>query len=481
MSLMKKGPTKREINFNIFNYGNSLFFTQENDNKEEEIDFGKKDSGSTAFSSKNNIFYQEDDCNKGEGNLDELGINEDNILPAKLLKDDEEENAFDENNDNKNEDEEENPLEAQLRSQEENPEKLMLLTNLLTLAKEQGTCRYLQQRIEEEPELGTCYFYPTIISHINDLIIHPFGNYLIQKVIKYLSENQKTEVLSIAEPYFLVICVNFYGTRVIQKLIEEIHTETLMTNLIRIINHSFTALITDINGTHIIMKLLSIKSASITNSLCDSINSNLIEIAMNKHGCCVIQKIIENNSSLFEPIIMNIIKNCTALITHQYGNYVVQYVLQLNNQHYSIQIINRLVPNFAFLAKQKYSSTVIEKCFELCDNQSRRVLYQTIANPQMMKHLLLDKYGNYVTQKALECSDDITKRYLLTMIAPMLFELNKLNFGKQLYNKLCFKYPLLQEITFLISNTQQQRVQMQQHQYQYLQQQQILKFNQINK
>lgn len=432
----------------------------------------KKASGSTAFSSRNNIFYQGNDSDKGEGLVYEPDLNDEANLPATLLKDDDDDD--DEEEEEEEDEDEENPLEAQLKSQKENPEKLILLTNLVTLAKEQGTCLYLQQKIEEDPDLGTNYFYPTIISHINDLIIHPFGNYLIQKIIVYLSETQKAEILSLIEPYFFIISVNFYGTRVIQKFIEAIQTERLMTNLIRIIKNSFTALISDVNGSHIIMKLLSLKSQSITSSLFDSINSNLIEISMNKHGCCVIQKIIENNSNLAEKIIMNIIKNIIALISHQYGNYTVQYVLQLKNPIYSMQIINQLIPNFAFLSKQKYSSTVIEKCFELCDNQIKRVLYQTIANQNMIRHLLLDKFGNYVIQKALECGDDMTKRYLLTMIAPLLSELKKLNFGKQLCNKLYFKYPLLEKIVFFIDNTQKQQ---QQQQKQQQQQQKVFKFN----
>lgn len=438
--------TKSLLNYNLFDNGNTLFIekNKEENKEDEDVDFWRNGSGSTLFSSKKKINYEEFPLESNKSKSFFYDQNDELNLPSSLLDIEDEEDL----------DNEENPLEAQLKAQKENPENLMMLTNVISLAKEQSSCRYLQKKIEENPELGCSYFYPTIISHLNDLIIHPFGNYLIQKIFKYISEAQRTEILHIIEPNLLIISVNFYGTRVIQKFIETIQTETLMTQLLKVVKLPFISLLNDINGSHIIMKLLSLKEPYIMNSLYESLNSNLLEISMNKHGCCAIQKIIENNGSLSKNIIENIIKNCIALITHQYGNYTVQYVLQLKNQMYSMQIITQIIPNLSFLAKQKYSSTVIEKCFNLCDDMTKRAIYLALFNRQIFKELLLDKFGNYVIQKALDCSDEITKQYFLSMIAPLLPELKRLNFGKQLCNKLCMKYPILMGISPSIMNFQ---------------------------
>jgi hypothetical protein len=213
-------------------------------------------------------------------------------------------------------------------------------------------------------------------------------------------------------------------------------------------------MLNDINASHIIIKLLDLKEMYITNAIYEMINTNLLQVSMNKHGCCEIQKILEKDTSAYaESIINNIINNSLQLITHQYGNYTIQYILHLRNPVYTFRLIRFLVPSFMQLCLQKYSSTVIEKCFELCDEGTRNILYQFIANQSIMKALICDKFGNYVIQKAIDVADPGTMRiYLLTIIAPMMNEIKKENFGRQLYTKLCTKYPSFQE---MINNCKQ--------------------------
>ena len=65
-------------------------------------------------------------------------------------------------------------------------ENKKLLKHLISLAKEQSTCRYLQQKIDSEHRLANEYFFSTILSSIQELIVNQFGNYLIQKIIPFL-------------------------------------------------------------------------------------------------------------------------------------------------------------------------------------------------------------------------------------------------------------------------------------------------------
>ena len=344
---------------------------------------------------------------------------------------------------------------SQDRSSLETEENKMLLNNLISLAKEQSSCRYLQQKINNEPRLASQMFYHKIIANINDLIVHPFGNYLIQNFLTHITDSNINEILLLLSHNFFFVASNFYGTRVIQKMIECIKTTyPTTTNLLNLIKKDFPQMLNDINASHIIIKLLDLKEMYITNAIYEMINTNLLQVSMNKHGCCEIQKILEKDTSAYaESIINNIINNSLQLITHQYGNYTIQYILQLRNPVYTFRLIRFLVPSFMQLCLQKYSSTVIEKCFELCDEGTRNILYQFIANQSIMKALICDKFGNYVIQKAIDVADPGTMRiYLLTIIAPMMNEIKKENFGRQLYTKLCTKYPSFQE---MINNCKQ--------------------------
>ena len=83
---------------------------------------------------------------------------------------------------------------------------------------------------------------------------------------------------------------------------------------------------------------------------------------MHKNGCCSIQKCIElATPSNQREFIKNITQNCHILITDPYGNYLVQFVLDMKNFEDNKYIIKRFSNDIAFYCKQKYSSNVVEK------------------------------------------------------------------------------------------------------------------------
>ena len=327
-----------------------------------------------------------------------------------------------------------------------NSNQTHLLSNLLVLAKEQTSCRYLQQAIDKNPKLGTVYLYPVIIKNITELITNQFGNYLIQKLFGYISQNQFSDILNAIVPDFVLISTNFYGTRVLQRMIDCINSQYQMLSFLKIISNHISDLLNDINASHIINKLLSLRQFYITSSIYEMINQNFLTIALHKHGCCSIQKILENDLIFTEGIISNILTNAITLITHQYGNYIIQFLIQTKHQLISFRLIVILLPHFSKLAKMKYSSTVLEKCFEYCNEQSKSFLYNVLYNKGVVKSLIFDKFGNYVVQKAIDSAKDEKIRfYLLRLIAPMINDVKKENFGKQMCMKLCSKYPQFQE------------------------------------
>ena len=56
-----------------------------------------------------------------------------------------------------------------------------------------------------------------------------------------------------------------------------------------------------------------------------------------------------------------------------FGNYVVQYVLELDIADASMAVMNNLFGHYADLAQQKFSSNVVEKCLKLGGSQLNEV------------------------------------------------------------------------------------------------------------
>ena len=327
-------------------------------------------------------------------------------------------------------------------------EILSIYNNFVDLAKEQFSCREIQNKITNNPKIINI-LYPKLFENINELIIDPFGNYLIQSFLPYLTETQTYDLLNEISNDLNKICIDSHGTRVIQKLIDcNINSQNIILSLLNFIKPIFANLINDINACHIIKKILAINQIYFTFYIYELIKYNFFQIATHKHGCCAIQYIIANGDNhLTEMLIKYIIQNSSKLICHQYGNYLIVFLLKLKNEFYTHQILKVIVLYFYEFATQKYSSTVLEKCFELCDENSKTILYQCLCNNDMLKKIILDQYGNFVIQKAIKMSNNNNIRnYLFQLIVPLISVIKKSKYGNQVYTKLCMEFPKLKNI-----------------------------------
>jgi hypothetical protein len=90
---------------------------------------------------------------------------------------------------------------------------------------------------------------------------------------------------------------------------------------------------------------------------------------------------------------------------------------------------------------QKYSSNIIEKCMDCCDEDTKELIVEKYYNINIIENLLFDMYGNYVLQKIISLSKEpFTSKYL-SIIGPLMKKLKLYSFGQKLYNKLLSSFP----------------------------------------
>ena len=318
-----------------------------------------------------------------------------------------------------------------------------LAHNIFPLAKDQAGCRFLQKKIDDEPEIATSYFYPAILPYILPLVRDPFGNYLIQKLCITLNPDQIIHLLSIISHNILDIGSNSHGTRVIQNFINYLSTPELINYFIQIIKPYIIPLLKELNGTHIIQKF-NTDYPSYAHIIHAIIIENCESLAMHRHGCCVLQKYLDTkDEELKSRLIQSLIDKCLILIVDQFGNYVIQSILLLKDISSANQIAEKLKDNVAYFSKHKYSSNVVEKCFDYCDDNARKKLIDCLSNKETVTDLILDEHGNYVIQKVLACADLKTQNEMLKYITPVINQLKTLNFGERIINRLVLTYPQL--------------------------------------
>lgn len=169
------------------------------------------------------------------------------------------------------------------------------------LATDQFGCRFLQKKLDSSTKYEAVrdLMYQGIQPFFLELILDPFGNYLIQKLCDYLTLDQKTTLIQDIYPNVFQISINQYGTRSLQKIIDTVDNESQIDMLIKGFSQQFTSieqvvtLINDLNGNHVIQKCIFKFPPTKFDFIIDAIveQDNIIKISTHKHGCCVLQKL----------------------------------------------------------------------------------------------------------------------------------------------------------------------------------------------
>lgn len=130
-------------------------------------------------------------------------------------------------------------------------------------------------------------------------------------------------------------------------------------------------------------------------------------------------------------MLSTIISNALILSQDPFGNYVVQYVFELEGSWARTEVLNQLEGYYRYLSMQKYSSNVVEKCLKYAgEEQFARIIQEFMDHPQL-DQMMLDPYANYVIQTALNHSKGALHAALLEAIRPHIPALRTNPYGKK--------------------------------------------------
>ncbi|CAH9084704.1 unnamed protein product [Cuscuta epithymum] len=309
------------------------------------------------------------------------------------------------------------------------------------IAKDQQGCRFLQRMFDVGSPQDVLVICNAIIDHVVELMMNPFGNYLIQKLLEVCNEEQRMEILHrvTEEPSQIVgISLNTHGTRVVQKLIETLKTREQISLIISSLEPGFLSLIKDLNGNHVIQRCLQYLPNEDTKFIFVAAAKHCVDIATHQHGCYVLQRCITHGiGNHRERLIAEISSNGFLLAHDAFGNYVVQFILELKIPSAISKLISHFEGNFVHLSTQKFSSHVVEKCLVECDYKVKSKIVHELISTTHFERLLQDPHANYVIQTALRTSEGCLHSLLIEAI-----ESHKAITGNNPYSKRIFSNKL---------------------------------------
>lgn len=83
-----------------------------------------------------------------------------------------------------------------------------------SLAKDQHGSRILQEVIKKFGSEGVSYIFSELVNHVTELMIDPFGNYVVQKMVEICNEDQQTRIVLMVTYHsfqLIRICLSPHG------------------------------------------------------------------------------------------------------------------------------------------------------------------------------------------------------------------------------------------------------------------------------
>ncbi|KAJ3266398.1 mRNA binding protein puf3 [Chytriomyces hyalinus] len=321
-----------------------------------------------------------------------------------------------------------------------------IVNHIVEFSGDQHGSRFIQQKLEtcsaDEKQLVFDEILPCALQLMTDV----FGNYVIQKFFEYGNQAQKQLLAAQMEGHVLALSLQMYGCRVVQKALEHV-LPNQQASLILELDGNVLKCVKDQNGNHVIQKALERIQGEHIQFIIEAFHGQVYALATHPYGCRVIQRIFEHcgdesgpQLTAYAPLIEELHRYTINLIQDQYGNYVIQHVLERGKPGDKALITSKVRGQVLQMSKHKFASNVVEKCVAFGSKQDRQMLIEEVIavrqdGTSALVAMMKDQFANYVVQKMLDVVDGDQKEILIMKIKPHLQSLKKYTYGKHLITK----------------------------------------------
>ena len=220
-------------------------------------------------------------------------------------------------------------------------------------------------------------------------------------------------------------------------MIEFVNAPEQVQTIINSLSERVVELVQDLNGNHVIQKCLNRLGAQNSEFIYDAVGKHCVIVGTHRHGCCVLQRCIDHSTGYQRAqLIARITENAFALVQDPFGNYVVQYILDLDEAQFTKPLCLSFSGSVPALSKQKFSSNVIEKCLRMADPETKRTMIEEMLLGNELEKMLRDSFANYVVQTAMDYADAETKLRIIDAVRPILPAIKHTPHGRRIAGKI---------------------------------------------
>eukprot|EP01120_Amphizonella_sp_Union-15-10_P015602 TRINITY_DN8064_c0_g1_i1.p1 TRINITY_DN8064_c0_g1~~TRINITY_DN8064_c0_g1_i1.p1 ORF type:complete len:451 (-),score=72.50 TRINITY_DN8064_c0_g1_i1:102-1418(-) len=316
-----------------------------------------------------------------------------------------------------------------------------MVGRFVDLSTDQRGSRFLQQRLEMATIAEKEMVFREILPSALSLMVHIFGNYVVQKFLDKGTTEQRDLLADAMKAHFLSLSLHTYGCRVVQKALEVISLERRV-GLVVELKGGVSRCIMDQNGNHVLQKIIERVPSDLIGFVFDTFVGNTYGLATHPYGCRVTQRIIEYCHSARRDILAELLVHTGTLVQDQYGNYVVQHVLEHGGSKDRAEVISHLKSKIFQLSRHKFASNVIEKCLQYGGYEERQILINEILDDNTFGFggaliiLMQDQYANFIIQRMIKVCSGSQRKRIVHLIKSQTALLKKSIYGRHVIAQL---------------------------------------------
>ncbi|GAB2267640.1 hypothetical protein Dimus_002621 [Dionaea muscipula] len=282
----------------------------------------------------------------------------------------------------------------------------VLRGEVVSMARTDRGCRYLKEKLDEGWTEVRAVILEAVKSDLEGIAQNKCGRILLQKMIMSCCVDEITAFLVALteDPLSLIaMCIHQEGTLVIEKLIKKLKTNMQQSLLVDALLPHVIALATNENGKHVINACIKWFRYQHGMDFANLIACKSVELAKDKYGCCILQKCLERYGYWHESICRKLIVHAKLLADHPYGNYALQFIINMNMIPGVVaQILYQMKDQIVELSMDKHGSHVIESCIRNSEREDLDMIVNNLTTSRKFLELLQDPIGNYVIQTVIK-------------------------------------------------------------------------------
>jgi hypothetical protein len=253
--------------------------------------------------------------------------------------------------------------------------------------------------------------FDALLPSLPDLVCDQAANFVIQKLCEVITPSQHDHLLHFFARDVFRIIDHPLSCRVLQKFIETTSRQNV-TAIYDAVEGGLLALCLSQNGNHIVQRFIEALPDKL-GDIIPLIRPHVIQLAVDNCGCRVVQKLFDIfDVDVLAPLVREVLKAAAELATNQYGNYVVQHILEAKRPDHVSTLVNAFRSHFYEFSIHKFASNVIEKCIRGASAAEQIVIFAEVIGEEgnyqddRIARMVGDQFGNYVVQRIIEFGTD---------------------------------------------------------------------------